>query len=88
MYKIYVNDGYIISIAHGVTNGNITEEEYGKIQEAIKNKPVAPDGYNYRLTEQFEWELYELPIAEDSEDFQEATEQDYQNALAEMGVEL
>ena len=64
----------------------ITEAEYNRVLEIVRNKPIAPDGYDYRLTEQFEWELYELPIEEESEE--EATEQDYQKALAEMGVDL
>lgn len=64
----------------------ITESEYNIIFEIIKNKPLPPDGYDYRLTDELEWELYELPIVEESDD--EATEEDYQNALAEFGVTL
>lgn len=39
----------------------ITESEYNSILETIRNRPAAPDGYTYRLTESLEWELYELP---------------------------
>ena len=68
MYKMYVNDGYIISIAHGAANGNITEEEYRKIQEAMKNKPNAPSGYVYKLKTDLEWELCQLPLATNNDE--------------------
>lgn len=62
----------------------ITGEKYEEILNMIRNKPTAPDGYEYRLTNNLEWELYELP-AEEQED-EEATVEDYQAALAELGV--
>lgn len=62
----------------------ITGEKYDEILNMIRNKPTAPDGYEYRLTNDSEWELYELP-AEEQED-EEATVEDYQAALAELGV--
>lgn len=37
----------------------ITESEYNRILEIIRNKPNAPDGFAYRLTNELEWELYE-----------------------------
>ena len=50
-------------------NGSeITEAEYNKIREIIRNRPTAPEGYGYRLTESLEWELYELPHAEDTDE--------------------
>lgn len=39
----------------------ITEEDYTNILNMIRNKPTAPSGYSYRLTEKLEWELYESP---------------------------
>lgn len=62
----------------------ITGEKYDEILNMIRNKPTAPDGYEYRLTNDLEWELYELP-AEEQED-EEVTVEDYQAALAELGV--
>lgn len=62
----------------------ITGEKYDEILNMIRNKPTAPDGYEYRLTNDLEWELYEFP-AEEQED-EEATVEDYQAALAELGV--
>lgn len=64
-------------------NEEITELEYNNILELIKNRPIAPQGFEYYLTEDLEWKLYEIPIEETET---QATEQDYQNALAEMGV--
>jgi len=61
MYTVYTDSGYMISIAHDVADGNITEEEYQAIQETIRHKPVAPDGYIYRLKEDLSWELCQLP---------------------------
>lgn len=63
----------------------ITEAEYNRIKAIIDSRPTAPDGYGYRLTENLEWELYEMPIEEIEE---EATAEDYEAALAEMGVEV
>ena len=68
MYRIFTNNGYIISIVHDV-NGNVTEEEYQNIRAALDNRPTPPDGYDYRLTESLEWELYELPpVVDDLEE--------------------
>jgi hypothetical protein len=63
----------------------ITEADYNHIKAIIDSRPAAPDGYGYRLTESLEWELYELPPAEEEE---EVTAEDYEAALAEMGVTL
>lgn len=62
----------------------ITEPEYHKILEIIKNKPTAPTGYEYRLTDSLEWELHELPVVPVEEE--EATEEDYLQALERLGV--
>ncbi len=64
----------------------ITEAEYNHILGILRNKPTAPSGYDYRLTEELEWELYELPTDEEEE--KEATADDYEAALAEMGVRI
>lgn len=46
----------------------ITEAEYNNILEIIRQKPVAPDGYGYKLTDNLEWELYEIPTEEVDEE--------------------
>lgn len=67
-YRIFTNGGYIVSVLHNAENGNITEEEYLQIVDAIQNKPAAPEGYDYRLTVGLEWELYQLPEAQNIEE--------------------
>ena len=64
----------------------ITEAEYNHIKTIIDSRPTASDGFGYRLTENLEWELYELPVVEEVEE--EPTAEDYVTALAEMGVEV
>ena len=64
----------------------ITEAEYNRIKSIIDNRPTAPEGFAYRLTKELEWELYEMPTNEEEEE--EATAEDYESALAEMGVEV
>lgn len=46
----------------------ITVEKYDEIMEMIRNRPTAPEGYAYRLTESLEWELYEQPVEEIEDD--------------------
>ena len=52
------------------------------------SKPCAPDGYTYKLrADTLEWELVELPPEPDpGED--EATAEDYEAALQELGVRV
>jgi len=86
-YKI-IKDGYIIAIG---TNGNdsvteITEREYSEILTVIGNKPSNKDGYTNKLhADNLEWEMAELPTPDPSE---EAGPEDYESALAEMGVDF
>ena len=84
-YRINIEDGYIHGVAKGVSfeNSNATEDEYNRIVDIIKNTPTAPDGVYYRLRENLEWELFELPPFEDEE---MATETDYREALESLGV--
>lgn len=83
-----VIDGIYVS-ALGTNCGGIeiTENKYNDILFAISNRPTAPSGYTYKLrADTLEWELVELPpepvIDED------ATAEDYEQALAELGVRL
>jgi hypothetical protein len=84
MYLVNKQDGYIHSVVSGVSaaNSNITEAEYIEIKAVIENMPTAPTGFGYRLKENLEWELYELPEIPEAE----ATEQDYIAALEQLGV--
>ena len=88
MFAVIKTDGYI----HGAVSGRqvsgevIPEEEYRRIRAVLLNAPTAPPGYTYRLREDLIWELCELPESPETDD--EATEDDYQNALREMGCVL
>lgn len=84
-YAINKEDGYIHGIVKGVSqeNSNCTEAEYNQVMETFKNAPTAPEGFYYRLTENLEWELCEMPTIEET-----ATETDYQEALESLGVNL
>ena len=63
----------------------ISTDQYEKILAMLRSIPAAPEGFGYRLTAELEWELYEMPVEEVEE---EATAEDYEAALAEMGVTL
>lgn len=62
MYQINSENGYITSIARGVSDGNISAEEYGEIKRILKSKPIPPEGYGYRLKCDLTWEAFELPV--------------------------
>lgn len=62
-----VENGYILGIATNAVGTEITEAEYNEILSVIRSIPTAPKGCSYRLTENLEWELYELPAVEDEE---------------------
>lgn len=83
-YKKIIVDGYILGLAEVANNGNISKAEYDRITEVIHSKPIAESGYDYRLREDLTWELYELPPMPIEDE--EATAEDYEAALAELGV--
>ena len=64
-YKI--SGGYIT--APGIIQGTqeISRAEYEHFISIVRNKPEAPEGYDYKLTDALEWELYELPSLDDEE---------------------
>ena len=82
-YKI-INNGYLVAIGNGSGGEEIPEAEYNNLLSVIRNKPSAPEGYDYRLKADLSWELYELPFV--PEDDEEATAEDYESALSEVGV--
>lgn len=77
---------YIVSIGTGSGGTEITEAEYNEILSIIRNRPQT-EGKGSRLRTDLTWEEYDLPPEpEPSEEDMEATETDYQAALAELGV--
>lgn len=49
-------------------NAEITSEEYNSILARIRAKPAAPEGYEYQLSDDFEWTLRELPPDDGTEE--------------------
>ena len=82
-YAKIITNGIIIGIANSKNElpNMITEQEALNLQHMFLEKPEAPEGFHYDLTTDFEWILKENPIIEE-----DATAEDYQNALEQMGV--
>ena len=86
MYYKNIVDGYITYIGTGAGQAEITNEEYDSILAVIQSRPIPEAGFDYRLREDMTWELVELPPEPEYDP--EATEADYLEALAELGVTL
>lgn len=91
MYQKNIENGYIVSIVKGVSNGNITENEYNTILAVIRNKPTAESGFDYRLKTDLTWELYELTIVEEqtaytAEQLAEMTTTELKAICTELGI--
>ena len=63
-----INDGYIVSVGEitsTIINENvveINEVEENTLVNLFNNKPIAPEGYNYKLNaNELKWELVEIP---------------------------
>lgn len=64
-------NGYIV--AFGKAENETANEEYKRLQEAMKSKPIPMDGYEYRLKEDLTWELFKLPeVTETDEPIEKA----------------
>lgn len=59
-----VENGYIVAVQTVEGKTEIAEQEYNEILNVIHNKPIAQNGYEYRLKEDLTWELYEITEAE------------------------
>ena len=57
-----IENGYIILVGTNCGGEEITEQEYNAIVQVINDKPTAPKGYDYKLKESLEWEMFELEI--------------------------
>lgn len=82
-YYKQINENYIIAIGAGYGGEEITKEEYDTIMSVIQNRPHA-EGKGYHLRTDLTWEEYDLPPQPPEEE--EATEEDFINALEELGV--
>lgn len=82
LYFVNTNGNYITGISQRFGQTQITKEEYDEISSIISSCPSAPDGYAYLLKTDLTWELVELPSDEN------ATAEDYEAALSELGVNV
>ena len=61
-YKV-IHDGCISCIGTVDTDravaGEISKSEYNSLMELISGRPEAPDGYQYRLSQELAWVLVE-----------------------------
>lgn len=84
-YFKHIEDDYIVLIGTGSGEYEISREEYEAILSVINNRPSEEPGYVFKLRTDLTWEKVEVPVVEVDE---EATEEDYLSALAELGVNL
>lgn len=85
-YFAIVKDGVIFCVGIGEQAEEITAERYADIIAAFSSKPAPTDKIDYRLKEDLSWEAYEIPEPQDEP--HEATPEDYENALSELGVRV
>jgi hypothetical protein len=84
-YYKSICDDQIIGIGVGALGVEISFDEYEEIKSMISSKPTAPFGYTYMLQDDpREWVLVELPPAPE----EEAEIEDYEAALADLGVRV
>ena len=65
-YKL-IEDGYLVGIGVGGGGTEITAGEYAGLAALIADKPAPPEGYDYRLREDLQWQLFLLPEPEEDE---------------------
>ena len=67
-YYKTVEDGYLVGIGVGAGGAEITREEYGRIEAVIAAKPTPPEGCDYLLREDLQWQSVALPESGEAED--------------------
>lgn len=60
-YKMII-DSYLVAVGSGSGGTEITEAEYAELLNIIRSKPVATEGYDYRLKADLTWDVYERPV--------------------------
>lgn len=73
MYFKTIINNFILGVGTTTraTRNEITEEEYNTISAIMREKPIAPDGYDYKLKIDLTWELVEKMIDVETEVFDE-----------------
>ena len=72
-YKI-IDSGYLDSLGTGDGGIEIAEDEYNDLLALIRDKPTAPAGYDYWITESGEYELVEAEARPEPSDEDELTD--------------
>ena len=76
-----VSNGYVLGVGYSDAEQNVTQAEYDLITQRMNAIPEAPEGKIVVLLDgTYEWTFVDTP--------EEATEEDYISALAELGVNL
>lgn len=93
MFCKMLNNGYVygVCVSKIAVGEEITEHEYNEILSIIHERPTTPYGYGYRLREDLTWELYELPVVEEVEQYTEEqlaamSNAELQAVMADMGI--
>ena len=83
MYYKIVENNYIVLIGESKQCENpITEKEYNDIKNIFMKKPVAPNGFDYKLTVDYEWKIYELPKQQpETQEEKEALEREWEESV-------
>lgn len=88
MWYKEIDGDYIAAIGEGKNAQQIPADEYATIRAKIQTAPAAPSGYTYKLrADTLEWELVEMP-PEPEPGEGDATAEDYEAALEELGVRV
>ena len=65
-YKI-VDNNCIVAVGVDTGGTEITEPEYNTILSIIHDKPTPPEGYDYHLSTDLIWQLYQLAALGDTD---------------------
>ena len=81
-YRKSVSNGYVLGVGMSESDTNVTQADYELITERMSNIPEAPEGKIAVLLDgTYEWAFIDTPE-------EDATIEDYETALEEMGVIL
>lgn len=59
-------DSFIVSVGTGPGYTEVTLSEYNTLMGIIQSRPSSEPGFDYKLKEDFTWELVEAPVVDTS----------------------
>lgn len=72
MYKIVVENGFVVALGEGIVGETISKNEYDNLIKIFSYKPKPKMGYDYFLkSDSLTWELVELPTEPETEPTEE-----------------